>query len=214
MEQNLKQRLVGAVVLISLAVIFLPLVFDGQQQRIDTAPYAIPEKPVISIVAPDIKPLEQEFAEHVGAIAAVEGEKASQDAVSDAFDHQSDWVTPTIDGPAVISASQAKAAEVYLDQEKKVDEQLQGKSVTQTVDLAEAWMIQVGAFSSRDNAIGLQDKLKASGYPAFVRTSKGPSSTLYKVYVGPEIRRVQLESQKAELEAKFKLKTLILKYIP
>jgi len=214
LEQNLKQRLVGAVVLISLAVIFLPLVFDGQQQRIDTTPYAIPEKPVISIVAPDIKPLEQEVAEHVEAVAAVDGEKAAQDAGGDAFDHQPDSVVPPVESPVVAAASPDLATEAYLAQEKKVDEQLQGKPVEQAVDLAEAWMIQVGAFSSRDNAMGLQDKLKASGYPAFLRTSKGASSTLYKVYVGPEIRRAQLESQKAELEAKFKLKALILKYIP
>lgn len=214
MEQNLKQRLVGAVVLISLAVIFLPLVFDGQQQRIDTAPYAIPEKPVISIVAPDVKPLEQAVAEHVQAVSAVQADKAAQESQGDQFEHQPESVAPPEESPAVASASPDKATEAYLVQEKKVDQELQGKPVEQTVDLAEAWMIQVGAFSSRDNAMGLQDKLKASGYPAFVRTSKGASSILYKVYVGPEIRRAHLESQKAELEAKFKLKALILKYIP
>ncbi|MEZ5504863.1 MAG: SPOR domain-containing protein [Gammaproteobacteria bacterium] len=202
------------MVLISLAVIFLPLVFDGQQQRIDTAPYAIPEKPVISIVAPDVKPLEQAVAEHVQAVSAVQADKAAQESQGDQFDHQPVSVAPSEESPAVASASPDKATEAYLVQEKKVDQELQGKPVEQTVDLAEAWMIQVGAFSSRDNAMGLQDKLKASGYPAFVRTSKGASSILYKVYVGPEIRRAHLESQKAELEAKFKLKALILKYIP
>mgnify|MGYP006138950013 CR=1 FL=1 len=37
---------------------------------------------------------------------------------------------------------------------------------------------------------------------------------LYKVYVGPEIRRAQMEQQKTELERKYNLKALILKYIP
>lgn len=214
MEQNLKQRLVGAVVLISLAVIFLPLVFDGQQQRIDTAPYAIPEKPVISIVAPDVKPLEQEVAVHAKAISTVEAERAALESQGDQFEHQPESVAQPVESPAVAIASPGTSSEAYIAQEKKVDQELQGKPVEQTVDLADAWMIQVGAFSSRDNAMGLQDKLKAGGYPAFVRTSKGASTILYKVYVGPEIRRAQLESQKAELEAKFKLKALILKYIP
>ena len=40
MDTSLKQRLMGALVLISLAVIFLPLVFDGQQERIRTEQYA------------------------------------------------------------------------------------------------------------------------------------------------------------------------------
>ncbi len=37
---------------------------------------------------------------------------------------------------------------------------------------------------------------------------------MHKVYVGPEIRRHRLEQQKSALEREFKVKTLILKYIP
>ncbi len=78
------------------------------------------------------------------------------------------------------------------------------------MSLADAWIIQVGAFSSRANADGLRDKLIAAGYKAYTKAVSG----LYKVYVGPEIRRTRLEQQKSSLERDFKLKALILKYIP
>ena len=102
----------------------------------------------------------------------------------------------------------------YLAQEKTVDDSLQQQPVTATVPLAEAWVIQVGAFSSEQNAQGLRDKLKAAGYTAFVKGIKGGNGPLFKVYVGPEIRRAQMEQQKTELERKYNLKALILKYIP
>lgn len=210
MEQNLKQRLVGALVLISLAVIFLPLVFDRQQQRIDTSPYAIPEKPAITITAPNMEPIEQAAREQHAAVAKVTEEKRIQDEASAAADH-----SPAVASvPAQPQPTSVEQTREYLEQEKAVDATLQDQPVTTTVPLADSWVIQVGAFSSEANAKGLQDKLKSAGYPAFVKGSKAASGMLYKVYVGPEIRRTQLEQQKTELERKYNLKALILKYIP
>ena len=211
MEQNLKQRLVGALVLISLAVIFLPLVFDRQQQRIDTSPYAIPEKPAITITAPNMEPLEQAAREQHAAVAKVTEEKRIQDEASAGADHSAASAPAVVAEPEPTPVAQTRE---YLEQEKAVDATLQDQPVTATVPLAEAWVIQVGAFSSEANAKGLQDKLKAAGYPAFVKSSKAASGMLYKVYVGPEIRRAQMEQQKTELERKYNLKALILKYIP
>lgn len=211
MEQNLKQRLVGALVLISLAVIFLPLVFDRQQQRIDTSPYAIPEKPVITITAPNMEPLERATSEQQAAVMNVMEEKRIQDETSAVADHTVSSSPTVAVEPEPTPVAQTRE---YLEQEKAVDATLQDQPVTTTVPLAEAWVIQVGAFSSEANAKGLQDKLKSAGYAAFVKGSSAASGMLYKVYVGPEIRRAQLEQQKTELERKYNLKALILKYIP
>lgn len=211
MEQNLKQRLVGALVLISLAVIFLPLVFDRQQQRIDTSPYVIPEKPAITITAPDMEPLEQAASEQHAAVMKVTEEKRIQDEASAVADHAA-TSAPAV--PAELAPAPVAQTREYLEQEKAVDATWQDQPVTTTVPLAEAWVIQVGAFSSEANAKGLQDKLKSAGYAAFVKAGKTASGMLYKVYVGPEIRRAQLEQQKTELERKYNLKALILKYIP
>lgn len=208
MEQNLKQRLVGVLVLTSLAVIFLPLLFDRQQQDIDPAEYAIPEKPAITIVAPDVEPLEQAIQKEYAAIAEVAQSKQLQ---AEAMPAEG---APSEPAPKVAASSPVEQTRQYLEQEKAVDRSLQGKPVSTPVELADAWVIQVGAFSSDTNARGLQEKLKAAGYMAFTKASKGTNGMLYKVYVGPEIRRAELERQKLALEQQHKLNTLILKYIP
>lgn len=225
MEQNLKQRLVGALVLISLAVIFLPLVFDGQQQQIDTTQYAIPEKPTLSLKSVDIEPIEQQARVQLDAVNVVAQQKQQQDEqiaaqspVEQASVAQQDVpAVPT--APAQPPAAQATApaketVATYVEQEKQADQALQTAPPQQTVDLAEAWVIQVGAFSSQPNAEALRDKLKSGGYAAFVKPLKVASGTLFKVYVGPEIRRYRVDQQKLELEQKYKVKALILKHIP
>lgn len=49
MKQHLKQRLLGATVLVSLAVIFLPIIFDGGGYRqLSKVEVDVPEQPHIS----------------------------------------------------------------------------------------------------------------------------------------------------------------------
>lgn len=53
-------------------------------------------------------------------------------------------------------------------------------------DPLSAWAVQVGSFSSQDNAERLRDELKKKGYRAFVTRLNDDKRTLYRVRVGPE----------------------------
>ena len=201
MDQSLKQRLVGAIVLVSLAIIFLPLVFDGQQQRINSDDYVYPDQPAMTIQSSDFSAIEDEAREVLEQIGEVEAVKQQQDSTE--FEPE----TPAQD--ALMTVNEPATVERYIEQEKEVDRAIED-STSNTVSLADAWILQVGAFSSQANANGLRDKLNAAGYKAYTKSVGG----LFKVYVGPEIRRHRLEQQKSSLERDFKVKTLILKYIP
>lgn len=204
MDQSLKQRLVGAIVLISLAVIFLPLVFDGQQQQVNSQDYEYPEQPAMTIKSVDFAPIEQEAQEVIAAIESVDNAKVRQDEQAIEMDGAVSADVVATDTPVA-----APTVEQYIQEEKTADAAIRAEP-TQPVDLADAWIIQVGAFSSQTNANGLRDKLIGGGYKAYSKKV----GTLYKVFVGPEIRKHRLEQQKSALERDFKLKALILKYIP
>ncbi|MAR93172.1 MAG: SPOR domain-containing protein [Pseudomonadota bacterium] len=215
MDQNLKQRLVGAIVLISLAVIFLPLVFDGQQQRIHTEDYEFPEEPVITIEDDDFERLLQEGEAVAEAVDAVEQAKSEVEAATvEAADSTADASAANPD-PATSSPDNRSGPDTTSETvEQYVREELEqadtDADAASAVALADAWMLQVGAFSSRANAEGLRDRLIAAGYKAYSK----PVGELHKVYVGPEIRRYRLQQQKIALEQEFKVNALILKYIP
>ena len=143
MDQNLKQRLVGAIVLISLAVIFLPLVFDGQQQRVNSADYAYPEQPAMTIQAQDFSTLEDEARSVIAQVEQTEARKAAEETRStETFSAEPDAAPKTPESLPV---------EDYIAQEQEVDRAIQN-AADNRVDLAEAWIIQVGAFSSQENA--------------------------------------------------------------
>lgn len=198
MDQSLKQRLVGAIVLFALAVILLPLIFDGQQEQIDVQAYDIPEKPAFSIQSIDVEPVREEAESVSEAINNVDMAKAEP--------------------PAVAEEEFANtSAESHIEQERQADQALQSAPMRSAssqqqapLTLADAWVIQVGAFSDEKNANALRDKLNKAGYKAYSRNV----GELHKVYVGPEIRKYRLEQQKTGLEQEYKVKTLILKYIP
>ncbi len=215
----MKQRLVGAIVVISLAVLFLPLLFDGKQEPINKSQYAIPVKPTMVIENPSMEPIEQQANSVLKSLEAVvadkneikvvgigEGSDAQQSQVRDPGENgepdKSDFVP--VDEP---NLEQVKA---YVEQEQQQSERLQSREPSQPLTLADAWVIQVGAFSNEQNALALRDKLNQSGFKAYIQ----PAAKLHKVYVGPEIRKYRLEQQKSKLEQQFSLNTMILKYIP
>ena len=74
-----------------------------------------------------------------------------------------------------------------------------------------SFSVQVGAFSSRANAAGLADKLKAKGFPAHTISEKtrGGTAILYRVRVGKYKTRAEAESQARMLESKEKLPGLV-----
>lgn len=62
-----------------------------------------------------------------------------------------------------------------------------------------SWAIQVGTFSQKSNALALRDSLRKDGYLAYLENSKTNGQKSYRVRVGPEIEKDELEKLKLKL---------------
>ena len=90
MTALLKQRLVGAIVLISLAIIFIPMLLTGKGElTTGEVPTNIPPKPLYEIQAPAVLPLEQKSSTELvveplpdTAVAKPDQDKSSAPAAS------------------------------------------------------------------------------------------------------------------------------------
>lgn len=60
-----------------------------------------------------------------------------------------------------------------------------------------SWTLQVGAFSSAQNAITLRDDLRKKGFKSYIL--KNSKTQLDHVYVGPMLQRTKAEETKAQL---------------
>ncbi len=75
-----------------------------------------------------------------------------------------------------------------------------------------AWALQVGSFKDETNALVLRDKLRASGYPAYVEVLKSSSKIPYRVRIGPELDRERVNKLKQTILEKEKIQGMVVKH--
>jgi DedD protein len=201
-DAQLKRRLVGAVVLVSLAVIFLPMMLQGrdaQEARIEQT--NIPPKP--SRV--------QAFKSSVMPVADDEPLIPPLDDPPPALVPIAAPVAPAM--PARESAAAAPSAVSV-----KPPRQLAAEPEPETTAVPEpkvgiaAWVVQVVSLSNRDNAERLIADLRKNDFPAFMESISIKGKTLFRVRVGPEIDRQRADAMAEKIQQQFKLKGQVIRY--
>lgn len=200
MDEHLKQRLVGALVLVSVAVIFLPLILDGRDQEQAYRDIQMPTEPVVTldVSVPEIEtaPFEQIKEQVIADRQAVAPTEAELDAEPEPL-------------PEPKPAKQA-AQEVI----QAIKQEAKAETVKPVDRLAEAFTIQLAAFSSKENADKLHERLIKKNYAAYVQKGTSGGKTLYRVFVGPEIRKNRALIIADALKKEFGLKGMVVRYAP
>jgi DedD protein len=206
-QAPLKQRLVGAIVLVALAVIFIPMILNGEKDddflkntdNIPVKPDRIKDIRQIEIKQPtkpvDTAPLRIPVDEHSGEGATVTP-KSTQNS--------------TVNRKPVKSQTPAKTTTTLQETTKAVPKK---KTIqTPATKLALAWAVQVGSFSKQKNAINFRDNLRKKGFKTFVEKIETKGQSTYRVRVGPFIKRQQAENSLKLLQDKHKIKSLLVKH--
>jgi DedD protein len=190
----LKNRLVGTIIIVALAVIFLPDFLDGKKQTNREPFVSVPANPPIKpIVEPEPFPSERVAR---AAVPAVEVEDA--EALDEEYESQE---------AAELQASDNAKSPASLPEP---EDELASQTVIETSnELAEedaGWVIQLGSFRHEKNVKSLLTKLESAGYRAFSRKIQTSSGLLNKVFVGPDLDKQKLESALPHLKEITKLK--------
>ena len=205
MNDILKQRLVGALILLALGVVFWPIIFVEPQERYAREQGMIPPAPGI-----DSTPIEPPGAEGLRASAQWEAEDVGAEQAVDEF------VTVTLEEtpiePAVVEADPAPASAVPdargTRDEPPVQPALDSKG------LPVAWILQVASVSSAAKADELRDGLLSMREKAYVKKLERGQKDLYRVYIGPNVERAQLERIQAGIDKRFGVRSIIVRYVP
>ena len=203
LDKGLKQRMVGALVLIALAVIFLPMLFSREdelrqvavdapsmpqmpsppqiemEQTMVPEPQQLPDEPIPSeVTPPESQPVASLPNEQTAPVtpAEVPKEEATKPAAS-----------PTASVPA-------KASESRLD--------VNGLPVS--------WSVQLASLSNRASAENLQKTLRSQGYNAYIRSADG----MNRVFVGPVIERAEADRLRDQLSRQQKLNGFVVRFQP
>lgn len=216
LDKAYKQRMVGALVLVALAVIFLPMLFsrqDEQRQVTVEAPAApqapaLPQVQVEPVVVPEPQALPQEPVPSDDEIAQQEAPAAPAAPVAAAPTAKP--VTPP-PAPAPVPALAAKPATAPSQPISAAP----GKpDTTQSrVDangLSVSWSVQLASLANRESAEKLQKTLRSQGYNAYIRTADGKN----RVFVGPLIERAEADRLRDLLNRQQNLKGFVVRFQP
>lgn len=184
MESSLKRRVVGALVLIALAVILVPAWLDGSARHMrDETAFVVPLPPPTRVAPVDADSIGQPLPRE-------DGEAVSADADSVAILQRLDDVEgdDTQNGDAENSESTA--------------------SVVEAKPLA-SWIVQVGSFASEENAVAMVARLREGGLAAFKRDFNSNNEVVYRVLVGPYIRQSEADVVKKTIDNQYQLKSFV-----
>ncbi len=183
MASAFQNRLVGTVVLVALAVIFVPEYLDGEKQVSTMPVVAIPLSQGNGELK-DVPPIAtDEIASRVSREIEVLDEQPVDDNEAVTEGGQADVSVPPV--APVESVESANMPVVAVAPVAVAPEP--GKT------LGGGWVIQLGSFRHQKNVRNLLDKLENAGYRAFSRPVKTRSGNLIKVFVGPDLERAELD---------------------
>lgn len=217
----LKQRVIGALVLLALIIIFVPMLFNRQDDARKVAVEAPPQPAAPTVPATEVQPVQtpeappvvvvpDEPAKPLGKpqtpIAGTAGQAPTQNASVTTAPAQPQPAAPVAKAPAapapVASAPAAPAATPAPA--AKPDSRLGA------ANLPNSWSVQLASLSSRPSADALQAKLRSQGYNAYVRTADG----MNRVFVGPVIERSEADRLRDQLNKQNGVKGFVVRFQP
>ncbi|MFD1260021.1 SPOR domain-containing protein [Entomomonas asaccharolytica] len=204
-DGNLKQRLIGAVVVIVLAVVFLPMIFNNKGEKLPETVVTVPLEPT--------KPA-QPATQLPPAIVTPTSEPTT--TTSEPIQPEQ----PIVDNNTTNSAAPTTAA---TTPEATVTTPITGSNTATTTTptnpvvsqpnaqgITPSWTVQVAAGSNLQNAETFTNKLRQANYNAYIRSE----GNMHRVFVGPFIEKAEAARVQKSIEKQFKEKGFVTEFKP
>ena len=191
-----KRRIVGTIVLLALALIILPQLFDGGGDYLPQVESRIPERPIITLI-----PEPQQTRPVMTADLPAGNEQAGNEQTGN---------EPEGEEP------EAGGGQSDLRRQRQDEEAAgQAEEWRPTLNAAgrtEGWVVQVCTCGDLDNASKRREELQASGDKAYERRGQREGRDLSSVLVGPVLSRSEADTLKERLLDAFALNGLVKQY--
>jgi len=177
MDPRLKERLIGAAVLVALGVWLIPWVLDGRVRE--------PEVSAVSLQLPSLEesaPIRSQTIDLDGRISAASRTPVGGDS----------RVAPPKAAASSAAARVADQGSIPLDVRASANER--GAETGE-------WVVQLGSFGESENAERLAARVASYGYDADVSTVRAGGRVMYRVRIGPHDSMDRAEATASSLSA-------------
>jgi DedD protein len=217
MDRRVKERLIGASILVALIVLVVPELLSGPKSAVPpaTLPTTFPAnapEPTRNVTldlatskAPansEVEPAETQGSA-ASAVSAAKGGEASPAAPAPAPPTEgspsagsSSTAVPPAAAPATAAPATGAPTTAAPTTPKPVETAAQSP-----ISAHANWAVQLGSFASRANADNLSRQLKGQGFSVYVLPGGSSTTVRYRVRVGPLADRDSAERMAAKLKS-------------
>ncbi|MBT3146139.1 SPOR domain-containing protein [Neptunomonas phycophila] len=189
MDIDRKKRIVGLLVVGLAAIAILPWLLTGEgykERHLSSRIPVAPQMPEMVDIEPQSKPLQDTM------------EVAPVMEIKPPVVVQVDAQTAPADSDETVAEEAKKPVVGTNEPAPQLDEQ----------NVPVAWTLQLASFKDEANARALRKQLVGAGHKVYTRRQ----AELYKVYVGPDLKRDRLEALKETLKNDFALDGIIIRF--
>jgi DedD protein len=192
MDRRVKERLVGASILVILIVLIVPELLSGPAPVPAASPPPVIAPEAVRSVTVDLRTSKAQATAPVSDSAAAPGAGAATPAAT---------APSPADSPvsAAAPAQAPDAAPAVL--EKAPPHPSSGAGSATAVSAGHGWAVQLGSFGSHENADKLARRVKSQGFAVYVSPSGSGKSLRYRVRVGPMADRGAANQTAAKLKS-------------
>lgn len=215
MNEVLKQRLVGALILFALGIIFWPIIFVQPEERSTETMRTIPPRPQFNtaplsepspeglrgspaIAARNGEPLDVAPSATVDATATPDSVAKANKAAMNTAPQSSSITTSRVNKPATVAPRTTAPEPLRVDAD--------GVPV--------AYMLQVASVSTPEKAAQIRGRLQSMKHKAYIKQVPRGDKTLYRVYIGPKFEKAKLEALRSRIDAEFGVSSIVVRYVP
>lgn len=206
MDRTLKERIIGAIVLVVFVVLVVPVFLDGPPGNSEivsetvTLPGQAEQKMQTRVLERDRSkpvgaPLEPRPEPDVTEPDATPAIAAPEEARIEPDDRPEEPAPVARSEPEAATRQEPVAAEPVTRDEPQVDEAVATESATGM------WAVQLGSFSNEANAKTLAADLRNQGFAAFLAKVSTDKGQLHRVRIGPLADRGAAEAEARKLSA-------------
>ena len=188
LKRRARRRLVGAIALVVLVVVVLPVILDQQ-------PRPVPQTLTVQIPGPDGGPFKTRVLPPLQSPAAPqksESTRAAKDPSSKAV--QAEPEPPS--RPRVAKKESARSAD-----KERARTQVAEARRAQALLNDEGFVVPLGAFTNPDNAKQVQDRAASAGIKSYTESVKGQQGEQTRVRAGPFASRDAAEKARDRLKS-------------
>jgi len=183
-----KQRIIGAIFILALGVILIPVILDSPSELSKTHYSSKPSSPGLPEVS-EVSKINYVFNEVEQVIDVAHEEVVAEVAAVEPFIEPEPEPLPVPVAKPTVTARVEKVA---------------------TTPALGDWTIQLGAFSSTENANELLQRLSKEGFQSYLKGT--PGGKIVRVFVAPGIDKTAAQDLVTQLDAEFGIKGIVVRY--